>query len=66
MNAAAILGLVIEILQYAPQLKTGMQDVVDAAKQMWAAASADTAPTQDQLDSYMRALEAAHSALQSS
>jgi hypothetical protein len=66
MGAAAILALAIEVLKNAPALIEGAAEAIDAAKKLWSVASAEAAPTEQQMAHYAAALEAAHRALQDS
>jgi hypothetical protein len=66
MPIATILPLVLEALKMAPQLVSTGREVVDGAKQIWAAVTAENPPTADQQAEYDAALDAAHRALQNS
>jgi hypothetical protein len=66
MGATAILALAVEILKNAPALIHGAAEAIEAAKTLWSVASAEAAPTEQQVIDYGIALEAAHRALQDS
>ncbi len=54
---ATLLPILVSVLTEAPQ-------VIDSVKKIWALASQNTAPTQEEQNSFDAALEAAHKAVQ--
>lgn len=66
MEISVILSLLIEIMQHAPQLKQGAEDVISGAERMWDGLSKNQPPSDVQLAQYDAALKAAHDALQRS
>ena len=66
MGVSAIISAAITVIQNAPALISGVKEAIDAGKQLWDIATAEAAPTEDQLAQYDAALKAAHEALQAS
>jgi hypothetical protein len=66
MGAAALVSLVIEIVENVPQLVHGAAEALEAAKQLWSIATEEAAPSEEELARYTAALDAAHDALQGS